>query len=525
MDTTPILIAAARITHREIEFEQAQKISPVSLAAQSAKKALQKATHIAAQPLPKPDMLAAIRLFADSSEFLGHAFGEIVNYPGCVAQAMNITPKTLIYGDVGGQTPQTLLHDLAGRIYRGENDMAVLVSAEVNGLQKQAQREGWTLDWATQSDLPLDDYGFGGPFHGAAEFINGVNLPFQAYAVFEQKWRLKNKLSVAQHRHVMGRLFADLSEVAVGNPYAQFPMARSVDFLAQSEGGNYALNNVYARWLVAQDAVNQGAAIVMTSVDKARALGIDAAHWVYLYGHCAVQEKFPVARPDLAQAPSIKFAIEGALQAAGCSVSDIVQSDLYSCFPFVVLEALAALGCKTLEARVSYPAAKYSLTGGLPYYGGAGNGYSLHAIAAMYEWACTHPDDYGLVFANGGYASKQAVGIYSTAAPANWQPFESAHVQQASDKVVGMPETRAGENVEGIIETIVTAYHKGQPISGFAAVLSQDKNGMSRCFAQVPPEILQDLPNDDEMIGQRVRLQWEDKTTYLAPLSPLFMAD
>ena len=55
-----------------------------------------------------------------------------------------------------------------------------------------------------------------------------------------------------------------------------------------------------------------------------------------------------------------------------------------------------------------------TLTGGLPYFGGPGNSYSLHGIAETVAAMRDKPGAFGLVGANGGVMSKYSVGVYST---------------------------------------------------------------------------------------------------------------
>ena len=58
-----------------------------------------------------------------------------------------------------------------------------------------------------------------------------------------------------------------------------------------------------------------------------------------------------------------------------------------------------------------------TVTGGLPFHGGAGNNYSMNAIAQMMDVLRTNPGRLGMVTANGGYLSKHSAGIYSTEPP------------------------------------------------------------------------------------------------------------
>src|SRR3546814_14963988 len=75
---------------------------------------------------------------------------------------------------------------------------------------------------------------------------------------------------------------------------------------------------------------------------------------------------------------------------AGKAVAAINQFDLYSCFPCAVLLAAETLG-------IDWHKTPCTVTGGLPFFGGAGNNYSMHAIATMAERLRASPGDYGLV--------------------------------------------------------------------------------------------------------------------------------
>src|SRR3546814_18645077 len=89
----------------------------------------------------------------------------------------------------------------------------------------------------------------------------------------------------------MAELWEGFSMVAAANPYAQFPEARSHEFLKTTSNANYRVADPYLKWHVAQDAVNQGAAVVLTSVDAARRAGIAPGNNVYLHGYEAFQDR------------------------------------------------------------------------------------------------------------------------------------------------------------------------------------------------------------------------------------------
>lgn len=107
---------------------------------------------------------------------------------------------------------------------------------------------------------------------------HGIAWPIHVYALIEQVRRFERGLSLDACRADIARLFEHFSAVAAAHPYAQFPVAHDAAFLRTLAPQNYLLP--YTRWMVAQDAVNQGAALVMTSVGGARELGIPEARWI-----------------------------------------------------------------------------------------------------------------------------------------------------------------------------------------------------------------------------------------------------
>ena len=112
----------------------------------------------------------------------------------------------------------------------------------------------------------------------------------------------------------------------------------------------------------------------MMSVDAARRLGVPEEKWVYLHGHADMTEQDLLDRVDLGVSPAAALAVaRGTCGWRQVGVDDIATFDLYSCFPFPVFVICDALGLDGDDPR------GLTLTGGLPYFGGPGNSYSLHA--------------------------------------------------------------------------------------------------------------------------------------------------
>jgi acetyl-CoA C-acetyltransferase len=213
----------------------------------------------------------------------------------------------------------------------------------------------------------------------------------------------------------------------------------------------------YPRFVVARDQVNQGAAVVLTSVEAARAAGIPDDRWVFLHGYADLREKNLLDRPDLSTSPAAVRAARSALERGGTTLDDVATFDLYSCFSIAVFNVCDGLGLSPTDPR------GLTLTGGLPFFGGAGNNYSMHAIAETVSALRRSPGAFGFVGANGGVLSKYSAALYSTT-PASWTTWDDAEAQAELDSVPS-PEVAECAEGPGTIETYTVKFDRsGTPL-------------------------------------------------------------
>jgi acetyl-CoA C-acetyltransferase len=148
-----------------------------------------------------------------------------------------------------------------------------------------------------------------------------------------------------------------------------------------------------------------------------------------------------------------------------------------------------------------------TLTGGLPYFGGPGNSYSLHGIAETVGEMRSTPGAFGLVAANGGIMSKYSVGVYSTE-PAEWQTDDSARL---CESVAARPAVPITEHPDGAatIETYTVRYDWPARTGIIIGRLDSDD---SRFMALTDdPELLQ-LLTEGEPLGAGIRVRPQEKT-------------
>jgi acetyl-CoA C-acetyltransferase len=312
--------------------------------------------------------------------------------------------------------------------------------------------------------------------------------------------RARLGISVDDYRRNMAELFSPFSKVAAKNPFSSSPVERTVDELITVTDDNRMICDPYPRLMVARDQVNQGAAAVLMSVAAACRLGVAEDKWVYVRGHADQVEQDLLDRVDVSISFSAKQAVAEALRVAGIGIDDVATFDLYSCFPFPVFTVLDEFGLAPDDPR------GFTLTGGLPYFGGPGNSYSLHGIADTVAEMRYRPGAFGLVGANGGVMSKYSVGIYSTE-PADWVADRSKALQQ---DIAALPKVAVTRNAEGrgTIETYSVRYD--WPVATGVIIGRLDADG-SRFMALTEDKDLVALMTDGDPINAAISVTSDGK--------------
>ncbi|HEY2708286.1 MAG TPA: acetyl-CoA acetyltransferase [Caulobacteraceae bacterium] len=487
-DNNPILIGVGEASER-IDAPDYAALSPVQLAAAAAAAAVADAggSGLAA----RIDLIASIRQFEVSGPNARPPFGASNNFSRSVGKRIGADPARAVLEVVGGQGPQHLVNEFAHAIAAGEVKMALLVGSESISTVRHLASRGETRVWAEQVEGSLEDRGFGDPLMTRDLAQAGARTPIQVYALFENARRARLQLDREAYRGEMARLFAPFTEVAAGNPHAMSPEARSAENLATVTADNRLTSDPFPRRMVARDQANQGAALLLTSVGLARSLGVPEARWVYLHGGADVKERTPMERQDLSRSPASAMACRRALDVAGIGLADLSAFDLYSCFPIAVFNICDELGLAPDDAR------GLTLTGGLPFFGGAGNNYSMHAIASMARKLRAAPGSKGLVGANGGFLSKYSVGIYSTE-PRAWQAFDSGPLQQEVNAWAA-PALAMDHAGDASIETFTIDYAGPEPRG---VVIGRTESGARLAAAVEDADLVRRLIAEEPLGGR-----------------------
>jgi acetyl-CoA C-acetyltransferase len=423
----------------------------------------------------------------------------IVSYPyldACreLGRALRITPGRFIYGGIGGNSPQLFVNQAAADIAAGKSSVTLIAGSEAAAAVRRSRKLQTDLNWpagGVPRQIDTDNReGFSG-LESRYDFF----IPAFVYAMIENALRHELNRDLSYHRCAIGRMFERFSRIASCNPRAWVREAYTADEITLPGPDNRMVCFPYTMRMIANFFVDQSAALVMTSEEKADEMGIDPCRRIYPMGGAGLNNIWNLSRrPDLTDAPALREAVWLALDQAGIETDDIDFFDLYSCFPSAVEIACRELGISEDDPR------DLTVTGGLPYFGGPGNNYSLHAIAEVGERIRSNPGQKALVTALGWYNTKWSVGIYGSLPGLHpWEESDFSAIQARLDSEA-LPEPLEAAEGDLIIETYVIGHGQSdEPDHG--VVLGRLEDGQ-RTFARIDaePQVLKEMEKI-ELIG------------------------
>lgn len=416
-----------------------------------------------------------------------------------VAERIGAHPRDEALSPIGGNEPQALVSQACLDVAAGDADTVLICGAEAWRTRSSTPPD--ELGWTTQDDtvpaarLTSPEVELNHP----AEVARHVYMPTQVYPLFEQALRHRAGRSVDDHLVLVSELWSRFAAVAAGNPHAWIRDGVSAEQIRTPSTTNRWVCWPYTKLMNANNAVEQAAALIVCSVERAEALGVPRDRWVFPRAGTQAHDTYAVShRPDLASSGAIRLAARELFALAGCSVDDVAHVDLYSCFPSAVEIGAAEIGLG-LDRQLT-------VTGGLSFAGGPWNNYVSHSIATMAQVLRDDPGSVGLVSANGGYVTKHALGLYSTEPPADG--FRWADVQPEVD---ALPRREVCETVDdsvggtATVESWVVAHARdGAPERVLASCLLDDGR---RAWAGSDDEAtVTEMRSGAEQIGRSVKI-------------------
>jgi acetyl-CoA C-acetyltransferase len=425
----------------------------------------------------------------------GRALAEAIGAPGARSVRSEL-----------GVLQLSLLGRAATKVAAGEVEAALVVGGENRWSGVVAGKAGRPLPEPAHEAIAQEPDELVEPTDmiiSAIEIERNLTTAAHQYAIVESALRHKAGRSVAEHQRWLGELWASFARIAASAPAGWDRRSLGPDEIAQVSDTNRLIAAPYPKWLVSQWNVDQAAALVVTSVEVARRLGIPEDRWVFPAAIALSNLVVPMPeRDELHRWPAMGECGAALREHASLDQEDLSGApvDLYSCFPVAVEVQAQELGISLHRAL--------TLTGGMTFGGGPFNNYSLQGAAAMVRTLRGGAEaTVGLTTAVSGLLTKPAAVLWTTDAPT--APFALLDVTEAAraatrtrpvDPDLVGPASVAGYTVVPDREGPFTAVAVVESAEGVRSVAqSRDQALVARLLAEDCVGLPVELPSPGEL--------------------------
>lgn len=415
------------------------------------------------------------------------------NPAGEIARAIGAPDAQSTVSSVG-VLQQSLIANACAAIASGEIATAIVTGADAGYRLLRARLAGTAATDRDQDDDPDVTLAPAAELRHPAELAAGLHMPVGLYAILDSAGRAAAGTSVDAHRDRLAALYARFSEIAAANPHAWHAEIRAPAEIRDESPRNPMQAFPYTKLHCSTWNVDQAAALLLCSVERAEALGIDRARWVFPIASAESNHMVQVcARADLAGCPGAALTAQAVLAAAGMDAADIDLIELYSCFPLAV-ECFAQAAGIAMDRDLT-------ITGGMASAGGPYNNYFLQATARAVELLRAGPGQTALLSCVSGLITKQAFAIWSmTPGKAQFARID------VSDKVAAATRTLP----------VIGQFSGEATVAGYTVVYERDAAPRAVALIDTPDgeralatsedaDLIADMQRD-EWVGRRVRV-------------------
>ncbi len=418
-----------------------------------------------------------------------------------LARGLGATPKFTHVSGIGGNSPQTMINIAAGMIARNELDSVLIVGAEAYvQREKNQEKVESALFRGIPKDYPGDDLIGSTPL----ENLHGIEHPMQGFPLFETALWAASGIDLQPYLMRIGQMWSKFSKIAVDHPYAWTKSMKTPEKIITPGPTNRPVAFPYTKYMNSFVTVDQGAAIILMSEETAKKYSQKDRQTVYFLGggYAEDRQRFMIEKSDFTSSPPLKAAVEKALERSCMPLKNLDCFDLYSCFPCAVSIAKKMIGITDDDTR------PLTLTGGLGFFGGPGNNYSLHGVATLAEKISFGEKSNGLVTALGWFMHKHAAGVYGSK-PLKGE-FKDHDIADQKNSFAGNDPVRIKDQVNGsgTIETYTIIY-TGNHDPSYAVLYGKTRDNF-RFIARTPnhPDIFKQLTSEN-MVGQKVNIAFD----------------
>ena len=461
-DRIPVIVGAGEIVDRPKDIAQGKE--PLALLEEALRRA-------------EADSGAKLLGEIDSLDVVNFLSWRYRDPEQLLAKRLGIAPAHCYYGPVGGESPIRYLHEAAQRIARGECSVAAVCGAEAQSSATKAERSGVTLPWTPFAhDVPEPKRG--AAFQKPLAVKLGVFRPITVYPLYETAtsahWGQTPREALAES----GALWSTYARVASDNPNSWLKKRFASDEITTPSPDNRLIAWPYTKLMVANPTVNMGAALLLTSLAKARGAGISEDRLIYpLGGAFAEEPRDYLLRDQFCESHPQNAVLKAAMDLAGGDGRHFDAIELYSCFPCVPKMARRTLGLG--------PDVEPTVTGGLTFFGAPLNTYMTHAACAMVR-RLRNGARLGLLYGQGGFVTKHHALIVSRNPPREALSQDTSVQAEADRNKRAVPEFVTEAKGNGKVEAFTVIFRGNGEVEHGVAMLRTEAD--ARTLARIPAQ-------------------------------------
>ncbi len=398
-----------------------------------------------------------------------------------LVEALGIAPTHLaMTPDPSGDGPVRLLNEAANRIANGEAEVAAVVGGEA--LRTGAKRAAGEAQRSTAAgQAPKQDL-----LREVAEQHfkpilrkYGLLAATDIYPLYENACRAAWGQKLAEAQLESALIWSGMSATAADNPDAWIRTRYTPEQILTPSADNRPVSFPYNKLMVANNSVNQGAAVIVTSLARATAAGIAENRLVYVGAGAAAHEPDDfLSRDRYDHSVGMAVSLIEALAANSLRTADLDYVEFYSCFP-----CIPKMARRVLDWPLDRP---HSVYGGLTFGGAPIGNCMTHAAAALVNRLRAR-GTHGLLYGNGGFVTHNHSLILTRQRALAARPPRSYDYQREADARRGaIPRLIESYSGAATIETYVVPFDRnGDP--RFGTIIARSVAG-ERFLCRVPRE-------------------------------------
>jgi len=477
---TPVLVGIGTVLQRE--EDPAAALEAIDLVVAAARRAGDDAAA--------PSLLSRVDLVAIPRGVWSYAD------PGrMVAEAIGATGRSVV-AEIG-VLQQSVISRACLDLASGRSEVALVCGGEAKYRSLRAMQSGTSApERESGPSVPDESMQADADVLHPVEIARHLAVPAHQYATIESAIRRAAGRSPSAHRAHLGSLQERFARVAANSPDAWDRSAPAAVEIATPAVRNREVAAPYTRMLCSQWNVDQAAALLLTTLERARSAGVPRDRVVFPLAAVESNLMVPlVARAELHRWPAFREAARrlAELVPGSSPPGHGGPVDLYSCFPAAVQVQAAELGLP-LDAELT-------TTGGMTFGGGPLNSFVLQSTAATARRLRERPGERGLVTCVSGMLTKPALALWST------EPCEGGFA--FADATAEARATTATRPVDadavgtGTVVGATALPESGAPARAVAIVEFDD--GRRTVASADDPDLARSFANE-ETVGGRIRL-------------------